>query len=109
MLSILTYLLGKGVTTLKKLPEMLDGSCTGLPQVTGELCADACDACQTLCPTNAITVAGPSVTLDRGSCIGCNLCVQVCPTATVVADRSTDVWSYDRNGLVLPNENARKN
>jgi Ni,Fe-hydrogenase III small subunit/Pyruvate/2-oxoacid:ferredoxin oxidoreductase delta subunit len=102
MLSILSYLLGKGVATLKDLPETLDDCCTGLPQVTGELCADACDACQTLCPTNAIAVAGPSVTLDRGSCIGCNLCVEVCPTKTLVADRTTSVWSYDRTGLIQP-------
>lgn len=102
MLSMLGYLLSKGISTLKKLPPDLDASVSGLPQVTGELCADACDACQTLCPTNAIAVAGPSVTVDRGSCIGCNLCIEVCPTKTIVADRSTSVWSYNRNGLIQP-------
>ncbi len=100
MLKLLSYLISKGVATNKVIADSLDESCTGLPTVTDVSCATECNVCVSACPTDAVAVADGAVTLDRGACIGCNLCVEVCPTGTLVNDRSTSVWSYERQGLV---------
>lgn len=103
MLRLLSYLVNRGVATNKVAPDLLDESCHGLPTVTSVSCSDECGLCVSVCPTAAIRISDDSVNLDRGSCIGCNLCVEVCPTGTLVSDRSTAVWSYERQALVLSN------
>jgi Ni,Fe-hydrogenase III small subunit/ferredoxin len=60
-----------------------------------------------VCPTEAILVAedeqGGTVALDRGRCIQCGLCLHVCPTGTLVEDRSTAIAARHREDLVLTN------
>jgi|GraSoiStandDraft_59_1057299.scaffolds.fasta_scaffold913998_1 ferredoxin len=40
---------------------------------------DLCDACNAVCPTNAILVDEYRWRLDDGACIECVKCVAVCP------------------------------
>lgn len=60
--------------------------------------------CVSACPTRAITVDDDLVTLDRGSCLGCNQCVAACPSGTIVADRSTKTAVRTRKELVISNQ-----
>lgn len=83
---------------------------TGLPTLTAAPCAGlACSQCAAVCPTRAITVAdehGGVVALDRGRCIGCQACVEACPSQTIVPDRSTRTAVRTRAELILTNRPA---
>lgn len=106
MLKLLTYLISQGIATAKELFPPLDEACIGMPRLTSGPClGDSCDACARVCPTDAITVQGngerTTVTLDRGACIACGLCIETCPTGTIAGDLSTDVARRRRQDLVL--------
>src|SRR5512141_2456258 len=56
----------------------------GALRVDAGKCADHCDACVAVCPTEAIVrPAGQPVALDLGKCIFCAECVAVCPTKAI--------------------------
>src|SRR5687767_10212690 len=81
------------VTQREEFPD-LPPAAMGLPRVTSSPCdGNTCRRCAQVCPTEAILVAedeeGASVALDRGRCIGCGLCMEACPSGTLVPDRST--------------------
>jgi len=110
-LKLLSYLIDRGVTTVKRICPPLEDDARGMPALTDAPCeGSGCKACEEVCPTSAITVRGEggaaSVALDLGACIGCGLCVETCPTATIVADRSTTVAATRREDLVLTNDPA---
>jgi Ni,Fe-hydrogenase III small subunit/ferredoxin len=95
------------LTQGEQCPDLTEDA-SGLPAVSDAPCAGStCQHCARLCPTRAITVtddvAGGAVALDRGRCIGCNACVEGCPSATLVADRSTRTATRTRAELVLTN------
>jgi Ni,Fe-hydrogenase III small subunit/Pyruvate/2-oxoacid:ferredoxin oxidoreductase delta subunit len=102
LFNLLGYLLSQGISTNKALPKELDPCCTGLPKVSATDCSQNCTVCAQVCPTTAITLDAGSVILDRGACTACNLCIEKCPSGTIVPDRSTAVWSYQRDGLLQP-------
>ncbi|MEN6548072.1 MAG: 4Fe-4S dicluster domain-containing protein [Armatimonadia bacterium] len=88
-------------------PELPEDA-TGLPTVTSAPCAGpSCAQCAAVCPTGAITVTsdehGPLVALDRGRCIGCQACIEACPSKTIVTDRSTRTAVRTREELILTN------
>jgi Ni,Fe-hydrogenase III small subunit/formate hydrogenlyase subunit 6/NADH:ubiquinone oxidoreductase subunit I len=75
-----------------------------------------CNACATACPTDAIKItdavstaknSGGKVALDLGACIGCQLCIDVCPTGTIVPDRSTTIARKMRADLVLHSDKPK--
>jgi len=49
-------------------------------------------------------VQGKNVTLDLGSCIGCSLCYQACPTDTIAESKSTQRATRTRDELLLTND-----
>lgn len=127
MFDLLCYLLKNGRATQKELFPLLDEACLGLPSIdAAATCAgDACNACRDICPVNAIQVenvqaaaAAPTpakeeatasalaakVSLDLGACIGCGLCVEVCPVDVFKRNRSTAVAVSKREDLILTNE-----
>ncbi|MEX6428657.1 MAG: NADH-quinone oxidoreductase subunit B family protein [Ferrimicrobium sp.] len=67
-------------TTPWPLDEVVGAS--GLPEPITDACPDGCEQCVTSCPTSAITHDG-ALTLDQGACVGCNLCVEVCPSGVL--------------------------
>lgn len=107
MLKLLAYLLSRGVVTEKKLLPDLDSAAKGIPKLTKADClSDECSICEKECPTDAITLAkGQSgkteVKLDRGKCITCSLCIDLCPTGTIVSDRNPVTASKTREALIL--------
>lgn len=68
-----------------------DGPAPALPdrhggalRVEATKCAEGCNACVPVCPTQAITRAtGSLVALDLGRCIFCAACVEACPTHAI--------------------------
>jgi Ni,Fe-hydrogenase III small subunit/ferredoxin len=111
LLAILTG----GVATQREVCPDLPPVASGLPAVTPSAACqgDACRRCEAICPTQAILVAedpssraaggGGVITLDRGRCIACSGCIDVCPTGALVPDRSTRTAARSREELVLTN------
>lgn len=111
MLKLLSYMIGHGVATQKKLCPPMDEEARCLPYLTESPCQGSdCNACADLCPTTAITVRNDEgkgkVALDLGACIACGLCSEICPTETIVENRSTEIARLKREELVLTNHKA---
>jgi len=97
-------LLKTGIITQKDLFPDLTEDANGLPALTQTPCKGTdCSKCVNVCPMKAITLSDGIVTLDRGRCLGCNACVAICPSGTVVADRSTRTAVRTREELILSN------
>ncbi len=43
----------------------------------------ACGACESECPTAAISAGDPIYVIDPETCIDCGACVPVCPTDSI--------------------------
>ncbi|MBS1995467.1 MAG: NADH-quinone oxidoreductase subunit NuoB [Cyanobacteria bacterium SZAS LIN-2] len=107
LLRLFSYLWNQGVATQTTLfPDLAEGV-RGMPKITEEPCASGCQACADGCPTDAIKVFKfddkGGITLDLGSCINCGLCVEVCPTKTLINNPTTKVAVKERSGLILTN------
>jgi Ni,Fe-hydrogenase III small subunit/NAD-dependent dihydropyrimidine dehydrogenase PreA subunit len=101
----LLSIIKRGIVTQSEMFPDLPAEATGLPGITNAPCrGDSCQKCSKLCPTGAITVSGGIVKLDRGICIGCNLCVDNCPAGTISHDRSTKTAALAREDLILTSE-----
>jgi len=113
MIKLLSYILGTGISTQKKMFPPLEESARGLPYLTDSPCLGAeCNACPGACPTNAISVFsnngdGAKVTLDLGACIACGLCTEICPTGTIVENMSTELGRLSRADLILDNHERK--
>lgn len=97
-----------GTATRREVCPDLPDSAIGLPKLTESTCKGlSCRQCVGVCPTQAIAVTddalGGAIALDRGRCIGCNACVQSCPSGTIVSDRSTRTATLTRDALLLTN------
>lgn len=49
----------------------------------------ACTRCMEICPAQAITVDGPTLSVDLDQCLGCGLCLHACPAEVFETKR----WS----------------
>src|SRR4051812_26343086 len=61
--------------TAPKLPEIFK---VGRPEISKAACPGGCDACASVCPTEAIQLN--PFRLDLGSCVFCQECAMVCDT-----------------------------
>ncbi len=109
MLKLLSYIISNGIATVRNPCPPLDEDARGIPALTEALCSgNDCRACAEVCPTDAITVSGQegqgNVSLDLGACIACGLCIDNCPTDTIVENRSSRVAKRRREDLVLTND-----
>lgn len=112
MIPTLFHLLRSGNATQRELFPDLPGYSRGLPRVTQAPCAigDGCSACVDACPTEAITaidIREGKIALDLGRCIGCGECTKICPTGTIVEDRSTRVARRRREDLIQTNAHTQ--
>jgi Ni,Fe-hydrogenase III small subunit/ferredoxin len=81
----------------------------GMPRFDPLRCAEGCDECAAVCPTQAISVElgnkdATRLTVDYGRCVVCQLCVEACPTDA--AESSFD-WAFGtrmRSDLVLTDD-----
>lgn len=102
MRNTLLSVIKTGILTQQHLFPDLPEDANGLPMVTKAPCeGGSCGKCKELCPTQAIQLCENGVTLDLGRCIGCQLCVEVCPSGCIVRNRSTKIAVLSREQLVL--------
>lgn len=106
MLRLLGYLLNNGVVTNRDYCPDLDESVIGLPKLASDNCVGTeCSKCSDVCPTEAISISDDSVKanlkLDLGKCIGCAMCVRVCPEKTISNNTTTKTATESRQSLVL--------
>lgn len=106
MLRMLSYLLSKGIVTEKTLPERLDNAAAGMPAFSDKACEGAeCLECVRECPTDAITISsdsgGSRLELNRGACINCSVCIDLCPTGAIIPDRNPVTAAFRLEDLLL--------
>jgi Ni,Fe-hydrogenase III small subunit/formate hydrogenlyase subunit 6/NADH:ubiquinone oxidoreductase subunit I len=74
----------------------------GALKVDATKCADGCDACVPVCPTEAIIRApGKAVSLDLGRCVFCAACVEVCPLQAITQTGDHRMAVRQREDLIL--------
>jgi Ni,Fe-hydrogenase III small subunit/NAD-dependent dihydropyrimidine dehydrogenase PreA subunit len=74
----------------------------GALKVDASKCADGCNACVPVCPTQAITrPAEKPMALDLGRCIFCAACVETCPTKAITQTGDHRMAVSRREDLVL--------
>jgi Ni,Fe-hydrogenase III small subunit/formate hydrogenlyase subunit 6/NADH:ubiquinone oxidoreductase subunit I len=74
----------------------------GALRVEATKCAEACDACLPVCPTQAITsLPGNPAMLDLGRCIFCAACVEGCPTHAITQTGDHRMATRRREDLLL--------
>ncbi len=71
----------------------------GKPVISASDCRAACDACLTVCPTQAITLA--PVQIDLGRCVLCGECAPVCPSQKLSFSNDFKLACTTREGLLL--------
>ncbi len=74
----------------------------GALRVDAAKCADGCQACLPVCPTEAITrPPGGPVALDLGRCLFCAECIEACPTKAITQTGDHRMAVRRREDLVL--------
>ena len=81
----------------------------GALRVEAAKCADSCEACVPVCPTQAITrPTGSAVALDLGRCIFCAACVEACPTKAITQTGDHRMAVRKREDLLLGKTGAEE-
>jgi Ni,Fe-hydrogenase III small subunit/ferredoxin len=104
-ITIITHRLERGCVTMAyphgpapALPERHGGAL----RVDAGKCADACNACAAVCPTQAIMrTDGKAVSLDLGRCLFCAACVEICPDKAITQTNDHRMSVRRREDLVL--------
>ncbi len=83
----------------------------GLPLIDHERCAQGCESCAEVCPTDAIDCSGEGMRLDLGRCLFCNACTRACPEEAIhfsqehrLATSQRDTLKIDGGGEPQPLE-----
>ena len=105
ILETIKYRLRHGCATM----DYPDGPAPALPdrhggalRVEPSKCVDGCRACETVCPTQAITRAPDrAVALDLGRCLFCSACVEACPTHAITHTGDHRIAATRREDLIL--------
>ncbi|MGO9005610.1 MAG: NADH-quinone oxidoreductase subunit NuoB [Beijerinckiaceae bacterium] len=84
----------------------------GMPRFEPLRCADGCSECAAVCPTQAISVQpdnrdAPSLKVDYGRCVVCQLCVESCPTDAAISSFDWAFGTRTRSDLVLTDDRVR--
>jgi Ni,Fe-hydrogenase III small subunit/formate hydrogenlyase subunit 6/NADH:ubiquinone oxidoreductase subunit I len=75
----------------------------GLPIIDRQKCAVGCDDCVQACPTRAIKFDNDRVTLNVGRCLFCTDCSQACPEGAVSYSQDYKLAVRNQADLVIDN------
>ncbi len=89
-------------------PPAMPAHFRGAPRIDPTRCPDGCDACREACPTDAIRIAGSTVSLDLGRCIFCPECESACPEGFITFTDDHRLATRSRADLHLPAGEERK-
>jgi len=82
----------------------------GLPEISKKACKNKCSICQSICPTEAISLK--PVKIDLGRCIFCGECERTCPEQKIKYTNYHMLGSSERDRLIIDEninlENFRK-
>jgi Ni,Fe-hydrogenase III small subunit/NAD-dependent dihydropyrimidine dehydrogenase PreA subunit len=70
------------------------------PEVDPKACAQGCDACVKVCPTNAITLN--PLKIDLGKCVFCPACEAACPKKAIRFTNNYIMAATRREDLIIP-------
>jgi Ni,Fe-hydrogenase III small subunit/ferredoxin len=73
----------------------------GRPALDPSRCPEGCDLCAEACPTNAISAAAGTLSLDLGRCLFCIECTQACPEGAIEFTRDYRLACRERSELIL--------
>jgi Ni,Fe-hydrogenase III small subunit/formate hydrogenlyase subunit 6/NADH:ubiquinone oxidoreductase subunit I len=73
----------------------------GRPAVRAGACAQGCEACESACPTGAVSQQDNVLTLDMGKCLFCGECATSCPTSALRFTGEHRLSKWRRDELVV--------
>ena len=77
----------------------------GLPTIDQTKCDGHCQrACESVCPTAAISVQEGLCQLDLGRCLFCGFCATACPTQAIAFTRDYRLATSSRADLIITNK-----
>jgi Ni,Fe-hydrogenase III small subunit/ferredoxin len=104
MIGILKARIKQGHRTMKypagPAPEMPERF-VGMPVIKQGACGGDCQACQAVCPTNAIAVKDRTPRIDLGRCVFCKACQLACPAKAIEFSRDYRLAASKRGDLVV--------
>ncbi len=87
-------------------PPELPDRFRGKPAIDRSKCKEGCSACESACPTQAITVNGKAV-IDLGRCLFCTDCVRACPEQAISFSKDYRLAVLQREDLVMNDDELR--
>lgn len=94
--------LGRQTIAYPEGPARFPARFRGRPALSPQRCAEGCQACAEVCPTEAITGAGtPALALDTGACTFCGLCEEACPGQAITFTRDYRLAMRERGELLV--------
>jgi len=83
-------------------PAVLPDRFRGLPVLCKDTCVSGCNACVTVCPTNAISLSeNRDIRFDMGACIFCGKCVESCGSNAITLSTGHRLAASSREGCII--------